>query len=146
MRFLFTLLLAVCGSIASAEGLIIKESPHSVSETMDRLTTAIEKAGATVFARVDHAKGAMSVEMKLRPTQMLMFGNPLLGTPAIQAAQTTGLDLPLRVVAYEDEAGQVHLAYHSPQSLLEHGVPKDAEVIAKMTGALDKLTSAAIAQ
>jgi len=146
MRIILAFCLSIMGTAVSAADLITKMSPHSVSDTMDRLTAAVENAGATVFARVDHAKGAMSVEMDLRPTEMLMFGNPKLGTPALQAAQTIGLDLPLRVVAYEDEAGQVHLAYHAPASLTAHGISADAEVLAKMTGALDKLTGAAIAE
>ncbi|NNE84429.1 MAG: DUF302 domain-containing protein, partial [Alphaproteobacteria bacterium] len=100
---------------------------------------------ATVFARVDHAAGATAVGAQLRPTQMLMFGNPKLGTPALQAAQTSGVDLPMRVVVYQDEAGQVRLAYHSPAALSEdHGVPADAEVLKKITGALNNLTNKAI--
>lgn len=150
MRQLFailsTLMLVWAGTLQAAE-LIKKASPHQVDVTMDRLVAAVEGAGAKVFARVDHAAGAKSVEMELRPTQLLMFGNPRLGTPALQAAQTAGLDLPLRVVAYEDENGQVFVAYHQPAELAaEHGIPPDAEVLKKMAGALDKLTSKAIAQ
>ncbi|MBD3662454.1 DUF302 domain-containing protein [Sulfitobacter aestuariivivens] len=131
---------------ASAE-MIEKVSPHSVSETIDRLASAVEGAGATVFARVDHAAGAAKVEMELRPTQLLIFGNPKLGTPAMQGNQTAGLDLPLRVLAYADGEGVVHLTYHAPVDLAAaHGLPADAEYIAKMTGALDKLTSKAIAE
>ncbi len=131
-------------TLANAGELIVKQSAHSVDVTLDRLTAAIEGAGAKVFARVDHAKGAASVDQDLRPTQMLMFGNPKLGTPAMLLSQTAGLDLPLRVVAYEDEAGDVFVAYHPPSSLSKnHGLPEDAEVIAKMTGALDKLTNKA---
>lgn len=130
---------------AAAE-LITKQSPHSVTVTVDRLAAAVEDAGARVFARVDHAAGATAVGQQLRPTQMLMFGNPALGTPALQAAQTSGLDLPLRVVVYEDEAGQVHLAYHAPVKLAEdHGIAADAEVLKKMTGAMNNLTDKAIA-
>ncbi len=126
--------------------MIKKTSPHSVSETIDRLQAAVEGAGATVFARIDHAAGAANVEMELRPTQMLMFGNPKLGTPAMLDGQTAGLDLPLRVLAYEDDAGTVHIAYHNPASLAaNHGLPGDAKYIQMMTGALDKLTSAATA-
>lgn len=131
---------------AWAEDMIKKTSPHSVSETIDRLQAAVEGAGATVFARIDHAAGAANVEMELRPTQMLMFGNPKLGTPAMLDGQTAGLDLPLRVLAYEDDAGTVHIAYHNPASLAaNHGLPGDAKYIQMMTGALDKLTSAATA-
>ena len=76
---------------------------------------------------------------------MLMFGNPKLGTPALRADQASGLDLPLRVVVYQDAAGQVYVAYHPPAKLAEdHGVPADAEVLKKMTGALNKLTDKAI--
>lgn len=129
---------------AGAADLISKTSAHDVPTTIDRLAAAVENAGAKVFARVDHAGGAASVGAELRPTQMLMFGNPALGTPAIQAAQSAGLDLPLRAVAYEDADGKVYLVYHDPASLAEtHGIPADAEVLAKMTGALNNLTNAA---
>jgi len=132
---------------AQAADLVTKNSPYSVSETVDRLQSAVEGAGAKVFARVDHAAGAQSVDAELRPTTMLMFGNPKLGTPALQLSQSAGVDLPLRVVVYETEAGDVILAYHAPADLAEdHGIPADAEVLAKMTGALDGLTGKAIAQ
>lgn len=130
---------------ASAE-MIEKMSPHSVAMTLDRLQNAVEGAGATVFARVDHAAGAQKIAAKLRPTQMLMFGNPALGTPAMQDAQSAGLDLPLRVLAYEDASGQVRLVYHAPATLAQtHGLPAEAEYLAKMTGALNALTDRAVA-
>ncbi|MEP3274822.1 MAG: DUF302 domain-containing protein [Stappiaceae bacterium] len=129
-----------------AAELMQKKSAHSVPATVDKLQAAVEKAGAKVFARVDHAAGAKTVDMELRPTVMLMFGNPALGTPALQAAQSAGLDLPLRVVVYEDANGDVILAYHDPKTLAAiHGVPANAEVLVKMTGALDKLTGVAVA-
>lgn len=125
-------------------GMVQKPSAHPVAETVDRLAAAVEAAGAKVFARVDHAGGAASVDAELRPTEMLMFGNPRLGTPAMQAAQSMGLDLPLRVVVWEDAEGGVWLAYHDPADIAAlHGLPADAEVIAKMQGALAKLTAAA---
>ena len=131
--------------LAAAE-LISKPSPYDVATTIDRLAKAVEAAGATVFARVDHAGGAMKIDEDLRPTLMLMFGNPRLGTPALQAAQTAGLDLPLRALAYEDANGQVQLVYHPPSELTEFGVPADAEVLKKMSNALDNLTNAAVAE
>jgi len=144
---LTTLALAVSATQAFAADLITKQSTHSVSVTIDRLVAAVEGAGAKVFARVDHAAGAAKIDMELRPTQMLMFGNPKLGTPALQAGQTAGLDLPLRVVAYEDANGQVFIAYHAPSEMSQdHGIPADAPVLKKMTGALDKLTNKAIAE
>lgn len=131
---------------AGAADMIEKTSPHSVAETIDRLEAAVEAAGATVFARVDHAAGAAKVEMDLRPTQMLMFGNPKLGTPAMLDGQTAGLDLPLRVLAYADSEGVVRVVYHDPADFAgAHGLPADAKYIQMMTGALDKLTSKAVA-
>lgn len=131
---------------AGAADMIEKTSPHSVAVTLDRLEAAVEAAGATVFARVDHAAGAAKVEMDLRPTQMLMFGNPKLGTPAMLDGQTAGLDLPLRVLAYADSEGVVHVVYHDPAGFAEtHGLPADAKYVQMMTGALDKLTSKAVA-
>lgn len=144
---LASLALALTATQAFAADLITKPSAHSVSDTLDRLAAAVEGAGAKVFARIDHAAGASKVGMELRPTQMLMFGNPKLGTPALLAGQTAGLDLPLRVVAYEDASGNVFVAYHNPRELSEdHGIPADAEVLKKMTGALDKLTNKAVGE
>ena len=132
---------------AFAADLIEKVSPHSVTTTIDRLSAAVEGAGAKVFARIDHAAGAASVDLELRPTELLIFGNPKLGTPAMLDGQTAGLDLPLRVLAYADGEGVVHISYHAPASLAAtHGLPADAKYIQMMTGALDKLTSKAIAQ
>lgn len=131
---------------ALAAEMVEKVSPHSVSVTMDRLVAAVEGAGATVFARIDHAEGAAGVDMELRPTELLIFGNPKLGTPAMQDGQSAGLDLPLRVLAYADGEGVVRVLYHSPASLAEtHGLPAEAPYLEKMTGALDGLTGKAIA-
>ncbi len=144
-----TLIAAVASTFIALPALaevIHKTSAHSVTETIDRLNAAVEEAGATVFARVNHAEGAANVEMELRPTELLIFGNPALGTPAMLDAQTAGLDLPMRVLAYADAEGVVHVVYHDPADLAEtHGLPADAEYITKMTGALDKLTSKAVA-
>lgn len=137
--------LSVAAAMANADT-ISKTSPHSVSETMDRLEAAVTAAGATVFARVDHSAGAAKVDMDLRPTQLLIFGNPKLGTPAMLDAQTAGLDLPLRVLAYADDKGVVHVVYHAPSTLsAQHGMSQDAPYLMKMTGALDKLTGKAVA-
>lgn len=133
-------------SIALAGDMIEKTSPHPVPETMDRLEAAVTNAGATVFARVDHGAGAASVELELAPSQLLIFGNPKLGTPAMQDAMTAGLDLPLRVLAYSGSDGTTRVVYHAPSSLAEtHGLPAEAKYVQMMSGALDKLTNAAIA-
>lgn len=126
--------------------IVRKTSPHSVAKTADRLEAAVEGAGATVFARVDHAAGVASVDAELRPTEMVMFGNPRLGTPALQAAQSAGLDLPLRVVIFEEADGAVTVAYHDPAELAQvHGISADSAVLEQMAGALGKLTDVAVA-
>ncbi len=115
----------------------------SVAEVTDRLEAAVTGAGATVFARVDHGAGAEKVGMSIGASQLLIFGNPALGTPAIQADPLAGLYLPLKVLVYEDAEG-VWLVYEPPAETFDDlAVPEDAEVIGKMTGALAKLTAAA---
>ena len=115
----------------------------SVAEVMDRLEAAVTGAGATVFARVDHGAGAEKVGMPIGASQLLIFGNPALGTPAIAADPLAGLYLPLKVLVYEDAEG-VWLAYEPPAETFDDlAVPGDAEFIGKMTGALGKLTAAA---
>ncbi len=117
----------------------------SVSEVADRLEAAVTNAGATIFARVDHGAGAQSVDMDLAPAQLLIFGNPKLGTPAMQADPRAGLYLPLRVLVYEDAGGQVQVVYEEPGAMLgDLDVPGDAEFIGKMSGALQNLTGKAI--
>ena len=96
----------------NGNGLITVASRFSVSETLDRLTNAIISAGLLVFARIDHAKGAEEVGLKLRPTVLLIFGNPKGGTPLMQDKQTAGIDLPVKALVWEDEEGKVWLTYN----------------------------------
>ena len=91
--------------------LIVKRSPHSVTVTLDRLTDALKARGIGVVARVDHAGAAQRIGQTLKPTQFLIFGNPKLGTPLMQSNRRIGLELPMKVLAWEDDAGQVWLAY-----------------------------------
>jgi uncharacterized protein (DUF302 family) len=145
LRLTTVIALGLSAMAAQAET-VTKTSPHSVAVTIDRLEAAVTEAGANVVARVDHAAAATTADLELRPTQVLIFGNPKLGTPAMIDAQTAALDLPLRVLAYEDAGGIVHVVYHTPATLAEtHGLPADAPYLVMMTGALDKLTGAAIA-
>ncbi|KIC33227.1 DUF302 domain-containing protein [Leisingera sp. ANG-S5] len=135
---------ALASALPAAAELVTVQSQKSVGETMDALQAAVEGAGATVFARVDHAAGAQNAALELSPSQLLIFGNPKLGTPAMQADMRAGLYLPLKVLAYEDGDGQVWLTYQDPGEMLSGlDVPADAEFIAKMQGALGKLTAKA---
>jgi uncharacterized protein (DUF302 family) len=131
---------------AGAADLITKQSPHSVAVTLDRLEAALTNAGINVLARVDHGASAARVGMELRPTQLLIFGKPEQGTQLMQQAQIIGLDLPMRVLAWQDGDGQVWLAYRTPAVIAaDHGVDQPADTIAMMVEGLDRLTNAAIA-
>ncbi|MBY6058297.1 DUF302 domain-containing protein [Leisingera daeponensis] len=137
--------LALATALPAAAELVTVQSQKPVGETMDALEAAVEGAGATVFARVDHAAGAQNAALELSPSQLLIFGNPKLGTPAMQADMRAGLFLPLKVLAYEDADGQVWLTYEDPAEMLSGlEIPADAEFVAKMQGALGKLTAAAV--
>ncbi len=124
--------------------LITVPTSKSVAEAADALAAAVDGAGAKVFARVDHAAGAASVNMALDDATLLVFGNPKLGTPALQADPRAGLFLPLRVLIYAGEDGGTLITYEDPASMFDGlEIPADAEVIAKMTGALGNLTAKA---
>ncbi|MDH3637079.1 MAG: DUF302 domain-containing protein [Gammaproteobacteria bacterium] len=131
-------------SLALADnGLVTKKSAYGVPETLDRLEKILQTKGLTIFARIDHTAGAQKVEQTLRPTQVLIFGNPKMGTPLMASQQTIGIDLPMKALVWEDGEGQVWLAYNRPQYLADrHGVNNEA-VIGKMTNALNGLTDKA---
>lgn len=96
------------------DGLVTIVSRRSARDTIDAMVDAIVKAGMTVFCRIDHAANAIEVGLPLRPTELVMFGNPHNGTVLMQDEQTAGLDLPLRALAWEDENGEVWLTYNDP--------------------------------
>lgn len=105
-----------------SEGLITRPSDFDPKETMDRLAAAVTRRGAAVLARIDHAGAAASVGLALRPTEVLIFGNPRAGTSLMQAAQTMGIDLPLKALVWRDEAGRTWLGYNDPAWLARrHG-------------------------
>lgn len=139
------LLVLVPAAVRADDDMIVKSSPHSVSVTLDRLTAILEEKGITVFARIDHAAGAKKVDLSLRPTEVLIFGNPKLGTPLMSANQRIGLDLPLKVLAWEDASGAVWLGYTEPEELKDrYDVEERDEVFKKITSALDGLTNSAL--
>ena len=108
----------------AADGLVAVKSPHSAAETMNRLEATVNQRGLTVFARIDHAAGAMKAGKTLRPTELLIFGNPQGGTPLMECAQSAGIDLPLKALVWQDDAAQVWLGYNDPAWLAQrHGVP-----------------------
>ena len=116
------LMIIVSSSSWAADGLVAVKSAHSPKETMDRFESVVKQKGMTVFARIDHAAGATKVGKSLRPTEVLIFGNPQGGTPFMECAQTVGIDLPLKVLVWTDASGQVWLGYNDPAYLARrHG-------------------------
>jgi uncharacterized protein (DUF302 family) len=122
---LVTILAVVFASLGptwAADGLIAVKSSHAQAETMNRLEALLRQRGMTIFARIDHAAGAVKVGKTLRPTEVLIFGNPQGGTPFMECAQTVGIDLPLKALVWTDTAGQVWLGYNDPAFLAQrHG-------------------------
>jgi uncharacterized protein (DUF302 family) len=99
--------------------LVTLTSAHSVTETIERLKALLAKNGIELFAHIDHAAAATKIGLPLRPTQVLIFGNPKAGTPLMQSRQTIGLDLPLRVLVWEDADGKVWLTYRRVDALAQ---------------------------
>ena len=127
------------------EGVIMKRSAHSVEQTLDRLESILEERDVTVFNRIDHAAGAESIGESLRPSQVLIFGAPQMGTPLMQSNPIIGIDLPQRVLAFEDAEGLVWLVYNIPAYTADrHDVEDRDEEIEQIANALNNLTSAAV--
>ncbi|HEX4541777.1 MAG TPA: DUF302 domain-containing protein [Candidatus Acidoferrum sp.] len=108
------------------KGIIDKPSNHSVEQTVEKLKTILQSKGVTLFAVVDHSGEAEKVEMKMRPTKLLIFGSPKAGTPLMLAASSIAIDLPLKILVWEDAQGKVWVSYNSPEYLKDrHGLPPD---------------------
>jgi uncharacterized protein (DUF302 family) len=107
-------------------GLIDKTSNHSVEETLEKLKSILQAKGVTLFMIVDHSGEAAKVGLKMRPTKLAIFGSPKAGTPLMLAAPSSAIDLPLKILIWEDGAGKVWVSYNSPAYLQErHGLPKE---------------------
>ncbi|HEX2843487.1 DUF302 domain-containing protein [Hyphomicrobium sp.] len=115
------------------QGLITRASDFDPTETMNRLEAAVQRRGATILARIDHAAAAASVHLPLRPTAVLIFGNPKTGTPLMQVEQTTGIDLPLKALVWQDADRKTQLSYNAPQWIAErHAVEGAEQTVAAM--------------
>ncbi len=149
MRRLRTLALVAgfgIGSLAyAADGLVTLKSPLSAPDTMNRFEQIAKERGLTVFARIDHAAGATKAGKTLRPTELLIFGNPKGGTPFMECAQTVGIDLPLKVLVWEDASSQVWLGYNDPAYIAKrHEVP-ECPAAENLSKALGGMAAAAVA-
>jgi uncharacterized protein (DUF302 family) len=144
MRQIFmTAALIVSTAMPAAAELITVKSSKPVAATMDALEAAVGGAGATVFARIDHQAGAASVDLQMPAAQVLIFGNPKLGTPAMNVDINASLYLPLKVAVHEADGGSV-LIYEDPADMFaDLDIPADAPFVKMMQGALGKLTGAA---
>ena len=113
------------GTAQAGGGTVVtKSSNYSVPETIDRIEKAVTAKGMQIFARIDHGGGAKKVGLVMRPTELLIFGNPKGGTALMVARPTAAIDLPMKALAWEDKEGKVWLTYNSPELLQErHGVP-----------------------
>ena len=141
------LLIVAAGGVGLAQsavttGLVTVDSVYGVDETTDRLESTLRDRGLIVVARVDHAANARRVGKELRPTQLLIFGNPQLGTELMQSRQTAGIDLPQKLLVWEDAAGQAHVTYNDPQYLAQrHGIEGEDQALAMISNALNGLAS-----
>ena len=143
---MFALALTFMAAAADAsDGLVVVKSPHNAKETMNRFENIAKERGLNIFMRIDHAAGAARIGKTLRPTELLIFGNPQGGTPLMECAQSAGIDLPLKALVWEDAMGQVWLGYNDPAFLAQrHGAPQ-CPVVDGLRKALAGLAQAAVA-
>ena len=113
-------------TLSTGSGIINKPSNHSVDETVEKLKGILQAKGVSLFALIDHSGEAQRVGIKMRPTKLLIFGSPKAGTPVMLAAPSSALDLPLKILIWEDIQGKVWVSYNSPEYLRErHGIPQE---------------------
>ena len=145
MKKLLLVVLLVCHfSAQAAEGVVTVQSQHGIKMTGDKLVMALKNKGMTIFNRIDHAAGGAGVGLTIRPTELIIFGNPMLGTLLMQCAQTTAIDLPMKALIYENDKGQVLLSYNDPGYLKSrHQIAGCEKPLAKVTQALANFAKAA---
>jgi uncharacterized protein (DUF302 family) len=145
-KYLIVLLFAVASLPFAAQaednGLITKKSHYSVKVTLDRLEKILKEKGITIALRWSHSDRAKGVNIPLRPTDLLIFGNPKLGSHMFTAKQTAGIDFPMKALAWKDAKGKVWLTYNDPAYLAKrHHINNRDDVVKKMTGALNNFTN-----
>jgi uncharacterized protein (DUF302 family) len=129
--------------VVAGNGLVTIKSSHTVKETVDRLESLLKEKGMTVFIRINHSEGAKKSGMTLRSTELLIFGNPKVGTPLMECSQSAAIDLPQKALAYEDREGQVWLTYNDPSYIANrHKIDGCDEVIEKIDNTLRTFSQA----
>ena len=140
-------LAAGCASVADpGNGLVAVASPHSAQETMNRLEAQVKQRGLAVVARVDHAAAASRIGKTLRPTEVLIFGNPQAGTPLMLCAQGVGIDLPMKVLVWVDAQQQTWLAYNDPVWIVRRHGGGDCPAAENVRKALAAIAEATVAK
>ena len=139
-------LFLVISSTQAADGLVTVKSPYSAKETMNRLEELVKQRGLSVFNRIDHASGAAKIGKTLRPTEVLIFGNPQGGTPLMECEQTVGIDLPLKALVWEDASSQVWLGYNDPAYLAQRHGTGQCPAMENLRKALGGLAESAVAR
>ncbi len=129
----------------AADGLITAKSSYTAKATMDRFEDFAKQKGMKVFARIDHTAGAAKVGKTLRPTVVLIFGNPKGGTPFMQCAQTVGIDLPMKALVWEDVTGQVWLGYNDPAYIAVRHCVTECPVVSGLSKVLSGLAEKTVA-
>lgn len=128
----------------ASEQYTVKQSRYSVGESLDRLERILKEKGVIVFSRIFHSLGAKKAGIPMRPTQLLIFGKPIVGSPLINENPLVALDLPMKVLAWQDEKGQTWLAYLNPSELQSRHNIRNIEYLDKMRKALNTLTNQAL--
>ena len=132
-------------SLFAAQGLVQVASPYSVEDTANRLEKVLGAKGMKIFQRVRHSDAAAAVGIPLKPIQLIIFGNPKVGSPLMQCAPTAAIDLPQKALIWQDAAGKVWIGYNDPNWLKQrHDIRGCDAVLKKVSGALAKLTAAAV--
>ena len=137
-------LIATTSLAFADDGMVKLKSAHDVESTANRLEKVLKAKGMTVFTRIDHALGAKKVGQTLRPTELVIFGNPKIGSKLMNCSQSVAIDLPQKALIYEDDKGQVWFAYNNPEFLANrHGLQGCEKVVDKIKGALGNFAKAA---
>ncbi|EON91954.1 hypothetical protein MARLIPOL_10031 [Marinobacter lipolyticus SM19] len=143
-RVFAVVLLGLSVSVQAADGMVKVKSRHGVHATADKLESVLKDKGMTVMARINHQQGAEKAGLELPPTEVVIFGNPKVGTPLMQCARSVAIDLPQKALIWEDSSGNTWLGYNDPEYLKSrHGIEGCDAVIEKVKGALAGFANAA---
>lgn len=149
VAFAAAALLAACattGSQSTSNGLVSVKSPYTQAETVSRLEAQVRQRNLAVVAKVDHAAAAQRIGQTLRPTEVMIFGNPQAGTPLMQCAQTVGIDLPVKALVWTDTGGQVWVGYNDPVWMVQRHGAAECAAAANVSKALAGIAAATVAK